>query len=296
MITFKRNFTWPDPFGRLEHDNRPIAAIHVAAQEGRSATNPAGWMADPAIDIADTAALRRRFAERMHQVIESMKAMNAQGGITWDLDGARFGTYLGLPSQALALNPELGSIADGFHAGIRAAGFKSGCAIRPAKLVDGTIVTAPLSEAYDILLREAAYARGRWKCRLIYVDSDVRAAQPPTVRNEWQWGPLLPAALFARLHKELPDVLWSVEHENEDHYFNSAVYAEVDDQVPPPWVKEYLPSAFAVININPILDRLDANRDRLIELVRAGNILLANAGLADSLSAQIGDIYRSAIQ
>jgi hypothetical protein len=275
--TLKQSVTWSD--------RRPIAAIHVASDECRSESNPAGWLFDKSIDIATEAgksALRQRFNAWADSSIKVMKEIDAQGMIVWEIDGCRLGSYLGCPDQAEALNPEMGGLADEFFARFRAQRFKTGVCIRPVELdiKSGKLVPAP--DPYASLLRRARYAHDRWGCRLFYIDTNLVAApgvDPP------QYVGLMPSAICERLNKALRGCLFIPEHEQVwgngqvdlGYYQHTAPYMELRmaETGTPPAVRAITPGAFSVLNISE--GDCTKNFDALVQAAKAGDIFLVNA-------------------
>jgi hypothetical protein len=273
--TLAPTFTWAD--------RRPIGALHIASPELRSPSNPSGWFHDPALNAADPVALRNRFLAYADGAIGVMREANAQGMIVWQIDGTRYGQFLGCPDIATKINPELTpALAAEFFARFRAAGFLVGVCIRPEEFDEATGQLTPAADPYESLLRKASFARREWKCRLFYVDTNMMAA--PGVKPA-QYKALIPAAVFARLHKALPDCLWIPEHElvwgvgvNDLGYAQTTVaYQELrgGDLGTPAAVRAACPGAFSVLNISE--GDVGANQAALNAAVRAGDILLWNS-------------------
>lgn len=287
----KPSFTWSD--------RRPIAALHIASPEWCSAANPAGWLFDKSIDIAtptDQANLRQRFLVYADGALKVMHELDAQGMIVWNIDGARLGSFLGCPDQAVLLNPEIGGFADEFFARFRAQKFKVGCCIRPVELDLKTGQLSAAQDPYESLLRKAKFARARWKCQLFYVDTNMYAApgvQPP------QYVAILSSAIFERLHKALPDCLFIPEHEkiwgsgevDPGYYQRTAPYMELrmGETGTPAALRSIVPGAFSVINVTEGDTTGKATVDALVESAKLGDILLINGWWR---SDQIGDIIK----
>lgn len=284
-------------------DRRAILALHVADWWICSATNPGGYLFDKAIDVTSEAGrqdLRSRFAARAQDHIACMKLAAAQGGICWDMDGARYGTYLGCPDLATMLNPEITGIASEYFTAIRAAGFKTGCCIRPVKhdpaVLDANLPTVPRAEVFDRLLSKVKWAHRNWGCTLFYVDSNVaRPNDLPDVKNSWSWqSTLIPASIFTRLHRAMPDCRFFPELENDDYYGAGLTpYLEgfSGELGPPSFIMQAFPKAYGLVNVNGM--DMVAQRDELIACVQRGNILLCNT--AEAICTAIGDdIYNGA--
>ena len=74
-----------------------------------------------------------------------MKEMNAQGAITWDIEGQEHQhsiSYIGDPRIFASLAPEMKDIADEYFKRFRDANLKTGVCIRPQELqraADGSV-------------------------------------------------------------------------------------------------------------------------------------------------------------
>jgi hypothetical protein len=289
------SFTWPD--------RRPIAQLYVAAPEHRSEINPAGYLQDASLDCINPEGrvnLRERFRQWTQETIAGMRDMGAQGGACWNIDGHRYGPqYLGCPDSAAIINPEIAPIADEYFATIRGAGYKVGGCVRSDELIGSELVPSP--HPYATLLRKLHFVRKRWLWKIVYIDSNVRPAPPKAVRNDWQWGPLLPASTWARLHKELSDVLFWPEHENEEYYSSSAPFSELGDAElgAPSFIREYMPTAFGIINCNPTTDAAgnavtaEGRFDELVAAVKRGNTLSCNVRMSGVVKT-VAEIMKAA--
>ena len=117
------------------------------------ATNPRGWFNDPTVDVttpAGIASFQTRLLTDADIAIAEMQRVGASGGIIWDIEGQQLDqAYIGDPSQAETLAPELVGVLDAFVGKFTAAGFPIGFTLRPQAFtvqtgmvnVSGTAVT-----------------------------------------------------------------------------------------------------------------------------------------------------------
>lgn len=100
--------------------------------------NPRGWLNDPTIDVttpAGIAAFQQEFLQAADTAIAEMTRVGARGGIIWDIEGQQFDqSFIGDPTQAEAIAPELVGVIDPFIAKFRNAGFQIGFDIEPRVL------------------------------------------------------------------------------------------------------------------------------------------------------------------
>ena len=71
-------------------DKRPIGQLVLATSAAGYPTNPRGWLLDPNLDTTTTAgiaAFKDRIFAWADQSIAILKQLNAQGMITWDIEG-----------------------------------------------------------------------------------------------------------------------------------------------------------------------------------------------------------------
>lgn len=217
------NFNW--------QDRRPIGELMLAPVTGNGArrdgfapNNPRGWLNDRSIDITTPNGLvdyQNKILAYADNSISVLQSINAQGGITWDLEGEEYPqdtTYIGDPSLAVSLAPEWESVIqdgtspyqgmkliDAYFKKYRDAGLKIGVTLRPQTLeqnnfsdcnntgdVDHTC--QPFSSDQDAqaqnLIRKIEYAKQRWGASIFYVDSNVIADSnwncwPSLCNNDW---------------------------------------------------------------------------------------------------------------
>lgn len=284
---FPYRLNWPD--------RRAIGMLFLASSAAihKSATNPRGWLNDPTIDVfseAGRAAFHNRIRSYAHNSVKILTNMNAQGMITWDLEGEEFAstTYVGDPRLLAVFAPEMDEIADEYFAIFRNAGLRVGVTLRGQEVVfrpDGTAYQRTLSDPVAILAMMDAklqYARQRWGCTLFYIDTNV------TTNNFHD------AGIYEELLRRYPDVLIMPEFSKTRYYASTAPYGELDlgkVSTPASALRVY-PQAFSVIN--PMDGNIDSNRTALVQSVRRGDILLFHGWWGNPTNAKIKDIYRDA--
>ena len=85
---------------------------------------------------------QKKVFETARKTISRMKEMNAQGVITWDVEGAEFpdATFMGDPTKLATADPcqsvapEMAQIVDQYFKMYRDAGYKVDVTIRPQRL------------------------------------------------------------------------------------------------------------------------------------------------------------------
>lgn|SRR5215471_723064 len=114
----------------------PIARLSFnGAFRPSFATNPRGWFNDASLDIYSKDGLERfrsGLLSAADSSVNEMERVGAAGGIIWDIEGQQLDqSYIGDPSQAEILAPELIGVLDEFVGKIRKAGFPVGFTLRP---------------------------------------------------------------------------------------------------------------------------------------------------------------------
>jgi hypothetical protein len=275
-------------------DRRPIGSLFLSSAGLGSRTNPRGWWNDPAVDVttrAGRAAFRERVLRYADQSVAILKRMNAQGMVTWDVEGQEYPhttSYIGDPRKLGRLAPELDAVADEFFARFRRAGLRTGVCLRPQSLTQHRTGGWYQKESADpaaVLSSKVAYARERWGCTLFYVDSNGE-------------GPSLPydAAVFRRVAREHPDVLLMPEHETAAYYAVTAPYNELRMGVPgtPDPVRRVFPRGFGVLQVGD--GDLAKYHDVLVRQVRAGDILMSRTWWPAPENDAVRAIYREAAE
>ena len=129
-------------------DRRPIMAWFISDHSHQSASNPRGYLWDPAIDVTQP-GFQTKVLSQAASLISQIKSrpVQPQGIVIWDLEGQEFiqaTTYVGDPrifSQGYA--PEMNAAADQLFALFKNAGFKVGTTLRPQSLQWGPAANLP---------------------------------------------------------------------------------------------------------------------------------------------------------
>ena len=283
---FPMRLPWPD--------RRPIGYLMLSstAPHRPSGKNPRGWFNnDAAVDVttdAGRADFRRRLMEYADNSIKILKAMNAQGAITWDIEGQEFPhatSYIGDPRLVPDLAPEMQPLADAYFHKLRAAGLRVGLCVRPqhfTRALGQQDLTDP-DQIVQILLAKITYANTRWGCTLFYVDSNGDPNVP--------YDPAIFERVTQALTKRGIRALLMPEHKAARYYAVTAPYAELrgDHVSTPADVRRIYPDAFTIINVAD--GPMDDDRDQLVDAVRHGDILLFRAWWDDVYNAKVKSIY-----
>jgi hypothetical protein len=287
-------------------DRRPIAQVFFESNNTNGGRNPRKWFdAGLQVDVTKPGGVRK-FQKKVFQVAHDalfwMKQMNAQGVITWDIEGAEFpdATYMGDPTKlatadpAQSVAPEMAAIIDQYFKIYRDAGYRVGLTIRPQRVLlqrDGTgrVIHAwenddnwfgkgdPPPDVDAFRQRELEmkirFARQRWGATLFYIDS-----------NSSNGGPLS-FLVMRNLAAEFPDVLLIPEHSTLGYYGACAPYRQLNmlspNDITPPVVRRTYPGAdgrspcFSVIN--PTIESMLSSWPQLVGEMRAGDILFFRA-------------------
>jgi hypothetical protein len=242
------------------------------------------------------------------ETAQNLKRLNAQGVITWDIEGEQFQqptSYVCAPDEIAQVAPEMESIIsdraspfagmkldDAYFKIIRDAGFRVGVCVRPQHFSlnrDGTAnqVSLPASEAASELVRKMEYAHNRWGATLFYVDSNVEAS-----------GEVLDPDIFQQAAAKFPDSLIIPEHSTPKYYAYTAPFATFvfhGDLGSPSDIYHYYPNAFSVNLVNdadPV--RLRRHETQLRESVKRGDILMVLAGYWQANNPAVVRIYKRA--
>lgn len=230
------------------NDRRPILrafigdALPYHRPVDRAGSRPVGAEPSP--------ALRASLMSEAESIVASLREVNAQGIIIWDVEGGRDPAikYVGSPAMVEKLSPEMDQVADAFFERIREAGFRTGVCLRPTTLMvmedeKGELVWRhrhPRDRDFvDVLSEKIRYAQERWGCTLFYIDTNSvwMGAETDQEREAWpknSQGKVIPyhALMNAEQWRELarrhPDVLLIPEHSYQRYYASTAAYAQID--------------------------------------------------------------------
>jgi hypothetical protein len=273
-------------------DRRPIGAIFLATGPQEWTTNPRGWFGDAKLDITTPtgrAEFRQRILNLADGAIHIMRDMNAQGAITWDVEGQEFRhatTYIGDPRLVDTLAPEMAEVADEYFARFRAAGLRTGICVRPQLLQMATnkksASQTPVDDPTSLLLDKIAYAKKRWGVTLIYLDSNVNGKDPNP----------LDASIIQKVMAAFPDCLLIPEHYTLRYYAYSAPFAELRRGMvsTPDSMRDVYPKAFSLIYTAD--GPLDLYRDNLKMAVKHGDSLMYRTWFPDPQNQKVKAVYK----
>ena len=298
-------------------DRRIIGTVYLASAGQGDKTRPAGYPTnprryfnDPAVDVNSAAGLQQfqaRVLKQAQTVVTNLRKLNAQGAITWDVEGEQYPqdtSYICSPDQIATAAPEMESVLppgspyagmkldDAYFRTIRDAGFRVGVCVRPQHFTmygGGTATQAFLPDARvaDELIRKMKYAHDRWGATIFYLDSTVR-----------QSGWTLPAAILEQAAAALPDSLLIPEESTPRMYNCTAPFLSFifhGDTGINPFVRYFYPNAFGVNLINDVApDKLAQAHADLVNAVRKGDILMVHAGYWQANNPTVVSIYREA--
>ena len=274
-----------DPFTLRWPDRRPIGSLIIGTAAAGWAKNPRGWLLDPKLDTttqSGIAIFQARLLAWADRSIAILKKVNAQGMVTWDVEGEQFPhatTYIGDPKLAEILAPEMRGVIDEYFARFRRAGLRVGLTIRPQTVVvsDGgrRVEQTESRDPAAVLIDKIEYAKKRWGATLFYIDSNGDPALP------------LSFDVMKRVADRCPDVLLMPEHKNAAYYSKTAPYAELRGGAvsTPALAREIYRESFSVINTadGPI----DAEYGQLQKAVEKGDILMFRAWYDDGSNTKI---------
>jgi hypothetical protein len=168
--------TWPD--------HRPVAELMYCQQAGY-ADNPAGYSQNKNINVntpEGVELLKTELQKITDTSVQLLQSANAQGVVVWDITGDPnpiiTQSYVGDPRLLPNLSPAVNGFADQLFATFKNANIKTGVCIRDCfyyyNSTTGKWVPRPYlneTERRNELFSKIQYARQRWGCTLIYIDS-----------------------------------------------------------------------------------------------------------------------------
>ena len=273
-------------------DHRAIGGLFLSTSNAGWPKNPRGWLQDPNVDVTTPeglSAFQARVLKYADGSIAILKKMDAQGMITWDIEGQQYphpSSYVGDPRLMDTLAPEIAQIADEYFKRFRDAGLRVGVCVRPqnAEVKDGGLVQTPMDDPLPVLMQKVRYAKQRWGATIFYVDSNVNGddLHPIDVR------------IFQKLSAAFPDALFVPEHSTEAYYAYTAPYRELRQNKPetPKDIRRSYPNSISVINTSD--GQLDRFKEAVLDGVMHGDILLFRAWFDDPANAKVRAIYDAA--
>jgi len=287
-------------------DRRPIAQVFFESDDTNGGRNPRKWFsADTKVDVTTPGGVKRfqkMVLDRAHDALKRMKEMNAQGVITWDLEGAQYpgATYMGDPTKLAAADPaqsvapEMAEIVDRYFKIYRDAGYRVGVTLRPQRVMIERDAAGHITNAWEYedgwrenmdppadlqafwqheLEGKMRFARQRWGATIFYIDSNGAIGSPVSF--------LVMRALAA----EFPDVLIIPEHSTLGYYSATAPYRQLNMLSPrnitPQVVRRTYADAgggspcFSVIN--PTIESMSSSWPELVQDIRKGSVLFFRA-------------------
>jgi hypothetical protein len=289
---FPPTLSWPD--------RRPIGQLILGTAATGWATNPRGWLLDPTVNVttpAGVAGLKSRILAWANYSVSILQSMNAQGMITWDIEGERYPhatTYVCDPRVFEQVAPEMAGIADQYFQIFRDAGLRVGVCIRPQNFVvspDGSTasqnpVTDP-AQVTQLLIDKMTYARNRWGATLFYMDSNINSYTDPN--------PIDPS-IMKSLQAAFPDSLVIPEHNLPQYFAYSAPYRQLNQGFTStaPDVRAIYPASFTILYTPNWPIQQDFNT--LVTSVQQGDTLMFRGWFDDEPDHQtIQSIYQAAV-
>ena len=237
--TYPSQMTWTDKriLGTAYLASSPAGGGDIT-QPGGFPTNPRRYFNDSTVDINTPAGLQSfqdRILAQAASNVTSAQNMNAQGVVTWDIEGEEYPqttTYVCSPDQIGAVAPEMEStitdpkspfvgqkLDDAYFKTMSNAGLRIGLCLRPQAFTlagNGTASQVTLTGDAAIvanLENKARYANGRWGATVFYVDSVVDVN-----------GGTLDPAIFQQLITAFPDFLFIPEESTTRYYAYTAPF------------------------------------------------------------------------
>ncbi len=301
-------------------DKRILGTAYLASspagsddtQPGGYPTNPRRYFNDSSTDITSAAGLQsfqRRMLQQAASNVTNAKNMNAQGVITWDLEGEQYPqttSYVCSPDQIAAVAPEMEStvtdstspylgqkLDDAYFRTMTSAGLKVGVCLRPQVFTfgaNGTASQVSLATNAAIIANlenKARYANTRWGATIFYVDSTVNPL-----------GGTLDPAIFQQLITDLPHLLFIPEESTTRYYAYSApFYSFIFHTTTGTAASVYgtYPNAFGANLINDVsAATLATYGPQLTSAVGRGDILMGHADYWQANDPTLVSIYAAA--
>lgn len=311
--------TWPPQLNWT--DRRAIGSIYLASspsgdihQSGGYYNNPRRYFNDANSEHFDVTsasgliAFQQRVLKQAATNVDVLRRLNAQGAITWDIEGEEFPqttSYVCEPDNIAQIAPEMESVIndasspyngmkldDAYFKTMRDAGFRIGVCVRPQHFTqhsDGTAeqVTLDDSAVAAEIIRKMKFAHDRWGATLFYIDSSVEAN-----------GAVLDAGIFQQAAQALPDSLLIPEESTPKYYAYTAPFQSLlfhGQTGTDASVYAYYPNAFSVNLINDVdSSKLAPAIPALTAAVKAGDVLMVHGDYWQANNPTIVSIYQAA--
>lgn len=303
------------------NDRRIIGTVYLASSPQGNPSQPAGYPNNPRryfndsnsndFDVRTTSGLAKfqtRILQQAQSNVQNLQKLNAQGAITWDLEGEQYPqmtSYVCEPDQIARIAPEMESVItdpsskykgmkldDAYFKTIRDAGFRVGVCVRPQHFTlysNGTAAQVYLSSSQVAaeLIRKVKYAHDRWGATLFYMDSSVDSN-----------GGALDPGIIQQVAAAEPDSLLIPEETSPRDYAYSAAFQTFifhRDLGTPADVYNYYPSAFSANLVNDVDPAvLNEYRPELTDSVRKGDILMVHADYWQANNPTVVQMYHDA--
>ncbi len=311
--TYPSQMTWTDKriIGTAYLASSPAGNGDVT-QPGGYPTNPRRYYNDTTVDITTPTGLKtfqNRILAQAANNVTNARNMNAQGVITWDLEGEEYPqttSYVCSPDQIAAVAPEMEStisdttsafygqkLDDAYFKTMTNAGLRVGLCLRPQAFTLGSNSTASqvtLSTNQAIIAnleKKARFANTRWGATLFYVDSTVNAA-----------GGTLDPAIFQQVATDLPSFLFIPEESTTRYYaYTAPFYSFIFHTTTgtPASVYSVYPKAFGANLVNDVASgTLAQYTPQLTDSVADGDILMGHADYWQANDPALVSIYAAA--
>lgn len=319
-------------------DRRPIGMLIVSSVGHLTDGNPRGWFHDKTIDVT-TEEGRKKFRtaalDYTDRSIEVLQAIDAQGGILWDMEGSENPhptTYVGDPRLIGTFAPEMDAIADEVFKKFSDAGLRTGVTLRPSRVYRDEKTGAwshnpgnawpkatdleadyeqdkpkgvPRWRYYPIARRlseKIAYAKKRWGCTIFYIDTNLIYQWVGEGEDKQNIQFPLASVIYRNVLKEHPDVLLIPEHwkgsfgPQDATYAYAAAYMELD--LGGTGTPERIRRLFpdAFSVVNVADGPFAAKREELLASVRKGDILMVRGWFKDKPTFLAKGVYDEAAE
>ncbi len=315
-----RSFAAKYPSQMTWTDNRIIGTAYLASSPGNSditqpggfPTNPRRYFNDLSLDITTPSGMQvfqYRVLAQAASNVTSARAMNAQGVLTWDIEGEQYPqstSYVCSPDEVATVAPEMEStvrdrnseyygwkLDDAYFNTMSSAGLRTGVCLRPqvfTQSANGTARQTYLSGNAAIVANletKARFANTRWGVTIFYVDTNV----DPT-------GGTLDPAIYQQLITDLPSFLFIPEESTPRYYAYSAPFFTFlfhTDLGTPASTYLFYPHAFGANLINDVSASTLANyQEQLTQSVAKGDILMGHADYWQANDPTLVSIYQAA--
>lgn len=310
---------WPSKLNWT--DRRIIGTVFLASASDGTPKFPAGYPNNPrryfnnnsssTFDVRTPEGIARfqtRIMDQARSNVENLSRLNAQGAITWDIEGQQYPhstSYVCSPDQIAQVAPEMEStitdptspyqgmrLDDAYFKVMRDHGFRVGVCIRPQQFTlypDGSANQdlLPDDQVAAQLIRKIKYAHDRWAATIFYVDSSVDAN-----------GAALEPGIFQQVAAAFPDSLVIPEETSPKFYAYTAPFQTFifhTDLGTPKDVYSFYPNAFSANLVNDVdAAKLAQYRPQLTESVRRGDILMVHADYWQDNNSIVMQIYQEA--